>query len=120
MSTGATIEYAFGADTDAGPLARELVGSLALDCVAQLGDLRLVVSELVTNAVVHAGGGTLRVTQTTDAVLVEVDDHSSARACAKPADPARVGGQGLRIVTAVSRRWGSRATSQGKTVWAEL
>ncbi len=120
MSTAPTIEYAFGADSIAGSLARELIESLRVESIVQLGDLRLVVSELVTNAVVHAGGGTLRVTRTADSILVEVDDCSTAAAIAKPADVARVGGQGLRIVTAASLRWGERPLPGGKTVWAEV
>jgi hypothetical protein len=32
----------------------------------------------------------------------------------------RLGGRGLYLIEAVSRRWGVEVTPDGKTVWAEL
>ena len=42
----------------------------------------------------------------------------------RPRDTRRVGGRGLQLVGAMTRRWGARASSwagrAGKVVWAEL
>ena len=87
-------------------------------------DLLLVVSELVTNAVVH-GVEPIVVTmvRAPERVRVEVTDgadrsspHGSARV---PADAEN--GRGLAVVTRLAVAWGWRATpGSGKTVWAEL
>jgi anti-sigma regulatory factor (Ser/Thr protein kinase) len=82
---------------------------------------RLVVSELVANAVVHARSpftlsysydGVLRVGVTDD------DPHSDPRP--KDAEPGRIGGMGLRLVAEIGRDWGIDRTATGKTVWCVL
>lgn len=86
----------------------------------------VVVSELVTNAVVH-GGGMIRVVvlPTASGARVEVTDRGAGMPALAPflprADGAvQVGGWGLRIVEALSSRWGVRRNEVGKTVWAEI
>ncbi|MEU7582249.1 ATP-binding protein [Streptomyces sp. NPDC041068] len=85
----------------------------------------LVVSELATNAVVHAKGIgeffelTLR---RRDAVLVvEVSDSCRWRMpeLVKP-EPDDAAGRGLLVVDAVAQTWGVRPRAEGKTVWAHL
>ncbi|MEU4212286.1 ATP-binding SpoIIE family protein phosphatase [Streptomyces sp. NPDC026206] len=94
-------------------------------------DATLLVSELVTNAVVHAGtsvdlecrldparGGSL---------VVEVTDHHPARefrARPRPATGDREGpahgGQGLRLVAELAETWGTAYRRTDKTVWFHL
>ncbi|MDN0201014.1 ATP-binding SpoIIE family protein phosphatase [Streptomyces sp. S.PNR 29] len=86
----------------------------------------LVVSELVTNAVVHAGTDvelTCRL-QETGAFLVEVSDHHPSRAprgseADTPYDIPEYG-RGLRLVAALSEAWGITYRTGTKTVWALL
>jgi anti-sigma regulatory factor (Ser/Thr protein kinase) len=87
---------------------------------AETDDVALVLSELVTNAVVHAGGAE-RITVTRDGahVRIEVHDNRAARPHLR-ADTTDPGGVGLRIVDQLSERWGSHPTAAGKLVWAVL
>ena len=85
----------------------------------------LCTSELVTNAIVHAGdgcglqvcfdppgGGVLR---------VEVSDDSQEQPhVVPPGDVWRIGGRGLQIVEQTSTRWGTQDLAPGKVVWFEL
>lgn len=81
----------------------------------------LVTSEIVTNALVHAGTEVeLRVLSTADAVRVEVQDggeHVPVRR--KYAETAGTG-RGLQLVEELSDRWGVAHGSAGKAVWFEI
>ncbi|MEU3679669.1 ATP-binding SpoIIE family protein phosphatase [Streptomyces sp. NPDC030592] len=90
-------------------------------------DALVVVSELVTNAVVHAGTDVevgLRVEET-GTLVVEVADRHPSRAPSgggdheTPHDPAEYG-RGLRLVAALAEAWGITYRSGSKTVWARL
>jgi anti-sigma regulatory factor (Ser/Thr protein kinase) len=87
-------------------------------------DLLLVVSELVTNAVVH-GAEPIRVTmvRAPERVRVEVTDgagEASPHGNPRPPTNAETG-RGLSVVTRLAVAWGWRASpGSGKTVWAEL
>ncbi|GAA1700382.1 ATP-binding protein [Fodinicola feengrottensis] len=83
----------------------------------------LLVSELVTNAIVHGDGPIqLSVDRTAHhAVLrVEVADHGSGLPTAQAVAADALSGRGLAIVAAVADRWGIQPTSTGKRVWFEL
>lgn len=82
----------------------------------------LVVSELVTNALVHTAGEVrLDLTLTGQHLRVAVSD-ASPRTPVKPAtmDWMATGGRGLILVEAMSDAWGSVPLSGGKQVWAEF
>ncbi|UUA08725.1 SpoIIE family protein phosphatase [Streptomyces sp. CRCS-T-1] len=99
-------------------------------------DATLVVSELVTNAVVHAGtdvelecrledgDGDDRDGKGTAALVVEVCDHHPSRAPrgGEPETPHDMPeyGRGLRLVGALSEAWGITYRTGRKTVWARL
>jgi len=81
-------------------------------------DATLVLSELVTNAVVHAGGAVrITVTRHGEHVRIDVHDNDSARPHLR-AYGTNPGGLGLHIVDQLSERWGSQRTVTGKLVWA--
>lgn len=92
-----------------------------------LRDVRLLVSELVTNSVRHAGLTTsdrIRLlVHVRDAVLrVEVDDPGTGFELRPPRpDPARASGWGLYLVEELSDRWGMVPGRHGGTrIWFEL
>jgi anti-sigma regulatory factor (Ser/Thr protein kinase) len=90
------------------------------------GDAELVLSELLSNAILHTRSETVRcrVVCSTGRVRVEVTDGGGRPAGhrARTADDAAEHGRGLRLVEAVSERWGSAPAEhgRGRTVWARL
>ncbi|MGW0531942.1 SpoIIE family protein phosphatase [Streptomyces sp. NPDC003032] len=107
------------------PAAAGITDRLADDSV-------LLVSELVTNAVVHAGtavellcrldeGGPGEDTET---LVIEVSDHHPSRAVRGEQGPPPVGtpeyGRGLQLVATLSESWGITYRTGTKTVWARL
>ncbi|GAA2632479.1 ATP-binding protein [Actinomadura fulvescens] len=85
-------------------------------------DVRLVVSELGTNAVTHGSGERvgLFVAANDDCVRVEVTDGGGGSPRERRAEAEDEGGRGLMIVTAVAEHWGVRRDERGTTVWAEV
>jgi anti-sigma regulatory factor (Ser/Thr protein kinase) len=83
-------------------------------------DAVLVLSELVTNAVLHAGGAD-RIAVECDggSIRISVRDGTIARPAVQRASSA-IGGRGLRIVDTLAERWGCDDHAGGKTVWAVL
>ncbi|MFF5259181.1 SpoIIE family protein phosphatase [Actinomadura viridis] len=79
----------------------------------------LVVSELVTNAIRYGEPPIrLRLIHTTG-LICEVSDSSNTAPHLRRARIFDEGGRGLLLVAQLSRRWGTRHTSHGKTIWAE-
>ncbi|MFF4487864.1 SpoIIE family protein phosphatase [Streptomyces sp. NPDC001544] len=91
--------------------------------VGEIADaVLLVVSELVTNALVHTQGPVhVDLMLRGDRVRVCVSD-SSPRAPAKPVivDWESTGGRGLMLVEAMSDSFGSMPVASGKQVWSEI
>nr|WP_246315278.1 SpoIIE family protein phosphatase [Kineococcus aurantiacus] len=88
-----------------------------------LDEAELVLSELVTNALVHTGGGaglTLRFDGAERRLTIAVEDTSPRAPHERAMTPDALGGRGLGIVEAVADAWGVRPGPHGKTVWAEL
>jgi anti-sigma regulatory factor (Ser/Thr protein kinase) len=92
----------------------------------------LVVSELMTNAVLAAtelpahtrlGLPTvhLRLLADNQRLVIEVWDHNPQAPVAKQAEPEDESGRGLMLVDALCERWGSEAAPGwgGKVVWAD-
>jgi anti-sigma regulatory factor (Ser/Thr protein kinase) len=78
----------------------------------------LILTELVSNAVRHAGGCAAVDLQSDGQTILTVTDRS-------PVHPRLQGsfddgGRGLLIVDALCRRWGTDSRGTGKRVWAEL
>jgi anti-sigma regulatory factor (Ser/Thr protein kinase) len=102
--------------------ARSFAASLALELGCDPDDTALVVSELATNACIHAESAyTVSMNRSAGGVVVEVADHHPKPPRQRHPAPTAVSGRGLVIVEALSRNWGVRNDPQfGKVVWAEL
>jgi anti-sigma regulatory factor (Ser/Thr protein kinase) len=81
----------------------------------------LVISELVTNAVLHTGSApVLRMRASDGAVYVELSDDDSRPPRMRDPGDDDAGGRGLHLIEALSHRWGVRTTRTGKVVWCEI
>ena len=85
-------------------------------------DAAMVVTELVANAVDHAGTpSTLRVDLDDRGLYVAVRDGRPDRAPRpRPVDPTAPRGRGLQMIDALTASWGVTVHADGKTVWALL
>ena len=85
-------------------------------------DAAIVVSELVTNAVLHAPGP-IRLDLRWRAALLHIEVHDTSQEHPFAGEMPSVfetDGRGLIIVQALARDWGSQFTPQGKVTWAQL
>ncbi|HUF31667.1 MAG TPA: GAF domain-containing protein [Acidimicrobiales bacterium] len=121
--------------------AREVLDELG--CGHLLDDVELLLSELVTNAVIHTGsdieiaiGPTgigvrievrdevadrMPVTSGTGLLeLLQLDDVDDLAGGLTDLDVETMTGRGMTVVEAVSDRWGAEVSGDGKVVWAEL
>lgn len=83
----------------------------------------LCLSELVTNAVIHAHAGcVVRVLLEEDILTTTVRDNGTTDDALVESlvDPLRVHGRGLQVVDALATRWGSELDSVGTSVWFVL
>lgn len=111
----------FTATVHAAAQARDALSELIQDTTlaAQTrDDLELLISELVTNAVVHTAS---------DKVCVSVRSGDPLRVCVRDnglgtPELARVdvGGWGLRLVDMLSTAWGVSRVASGKVIWFDL
>ncbi|MGW1430587.1 ATP-binding protein [Streptomyces sp. NPDC002431] len=94
------------------------------DARAAAEDVLLVVSELVTNACLHAEGpDEIRIARTAKVLRVEVVDGGAGQPAPRtPHRAGRPGGHGMFIVQRLCLDWGVLRVPgrPGKTVWAEL
>jgi anti-sigma regulatory factor (Ser/Thr protein kinase) len=84
------------------------------------GDIEVVTSELVGNAVRHAGGFavSLILIRAEGLLMVVVGDLSPDPPVKRPLDGNAADGRGLHIVEALSVRWGWLPQHPGKAVYA--
>lgn len=108
---------------DAVPTARRFAtDALAGQPGDVLEDTQLVVTELVTNAVLHGAPPlVLRVARTPAGVRVEVEDAGREMPLVPVPSLESMTGRGLSLVAALASSWGIEPGSGGgKVVWAEL
>jgi anti-sigma regulatory factor (Ser/Thr protein kinase) len=88
--------------------------------IAEVETVQLVVSELATNAVIHAQTPfTVTLRRSNGTLTVAVSDLSFRRPERIPSGQVLDGGgRGLAMVAALSSSWGSTPLNNGKLVWA--
>ena len=86
---------------------------------AWLDSAAVVISELVTNAVMH-GTGHITVAVQMHEAIVTLSVADASPALPHHRDPDLTGGRGLPLIEALSTRWGVLHDQNGKRVWAEL
>jgi len=140
LSAGAAVAAAYGSlpcmsgrgglvshRLDAHPASVATARSVVRDALtlARRDDLveaaQLLVSEVVTNALVHAGSPIDFHASVGDAGLrVEVTDGSTQTPTTRSYGTMAGTGRGLRLLEQLVDRWGTLARDDGKTVWFEL
>ncbi len=81
----------------------------------------LLVTELVTNAVLHAGTAIVVVVDHTPGrVVVRVCDDSDSRLVLRAHEPTDATGRGLWLVEQLATAWGVEQVPSGKEVWCEI
>jgi anti-sigma regulatory factor (Ser/Thr protein kinase) len=121
-----TVQRSFTPTPDSVASARHFV----LDHIPQLShetreQISLIVSELATNAVLHAATPfTVALKLTEQTLTLEVTDSSRLEATPAEDPPAadQPHGRGLLIVTQLAPKWGVTTNNvpSGKTVWVKL
>jgi anti-sigma regulatory factor (Ser/Thr protein kinase) len=108
-----------------GDARRAITGLPLAQCTRDT--LALLASELVTNAIRHAGlrpGDPINVQATRHAGRVRLSVHDGGQGFDAPRgggrDPGAAGGRGLVIVDALSDAWGVDCSEDGCAVWCEI
>ncbi|MFE7170372.1 PAS domain S-box protein [Streptomyces sp. NPDC057616] len=84
-------------------------------------DARLLVSEVLTNAVQHAAGPlVLHMRRTVNSLVIEISDLSPHLPHPRPAAEDDESGRGLLLVDSLASSWGVRPEERGKTTWFVL
>ena len=103
--------------------ARRFVGEVLemWECEDVLDTVHLLLSELVTNAVIHAGSAPdVAVLLLPEAIRIEVGDEDPTIPAPSASDPLDTSGRGLQILESCAERWGIDARPGGKVVWFEV
>lgn len=119
-STG--VKRSFPPDPNSAPEARRFVLEAGWSEDPDL-NLRLatIVSELVTNAILHARTPFMVTVNADDNMIrVDVADQSDVLPAKRAYGSLHPTGRGLHIVEAIADRWGVAPGPSGKTVWFEL
>jgi len=108
--------------TSAGRARRLVAAAVAASGHGELVDVAtLLVSEVVTNSVLHAGTEiVLRCRPSPMGVRVEVSDGSRVVPRVRHYDADATTGRGLALVSALAASWGIHREDGGKTLWFEL
>ena len=98
--------------------ARELLADVDQALVA---DVELLVSELVTNAILHTDSNPrLAIDIRRDRIRVEVYDGDPSPPVQRSPRVTDPGGRGLQFVRDLSSRWGYSPSGTGKVVWLDI
>lgn len=113
----------FPADPASAAKARRFVDATlrTWSCDTLVDVARLLVTELVANAVLHAGTGVAVVIRRVgDRLRIEVHDGSARLPVPKHYSSLSGTGRGLLLVERMSHVWGAARAGTGKVVWFEL
>ncbi|SHF54152.1 Anti-sigma regulatory factor (Ser/Thr protein kinase) [Jatrophihabitans endophyticus] len=123
----ATVEVALPAETGSVRVARRFVKERWQGMADEvLGDVELIVSELVANAVRHGRPDIVfRLRAEPFAIDIAVLDHGPGipSLAASPPDLTATSGRGLTLVDRLASSWGVEPLGEdevGKTVWASV
>lgn len=103
--------------------ARQFVARTLREWGLRSNDAVLLVSELATNAVLHAHSDyVVDVNQADDVLRVAVTDANpdAPTPASQEVPPDATGGRGLALVVRMARRWGYELAAASKTVWFEV
>jgi anti-sigma regulatory factor (Ser/Thr protein kinase) len=110
-------------DRDAPARARTMIRGLKpLLGAERTEDATLLVSELVTNAVRHAGGAVVRLVVALEGRALRIEVHDPGQGFElkpPPDDPLRASGWGLVLVEELADRWGIDHDPRTR-VWFEM
>jgi anti-sigma regulatory factor (Ser/Thr protein kinase) len=105
--------------TRARTLARERFGTACSDDT--LETIALLVTELVTNAILHARTPLLLTVEPRPGyVRISVEDESNDQPTVRRYESDAVTGRGLALVEQLASSWGVEKTATGKAVWCEV
>jgi anti-sigma regulatory factor (Ser/Thr protein kinase) len=94
---------------------------LELGATAAIDDAETLVSELATNAVLHARTEyTIQVTRSNGLIRVRVHDLSAVQPRERHYGVDATTGRGIRLVTALAVDWGIDPEEPGKAIWFDL
>lgn len=116
-------ELVLGTEPDAVPRARHFAAqTLAGHPPATVQDVELIVTELVTNVLLHGRHpATLRVSSMAGKVRIEVEDTGRNLPLRMTTNQEAMTGRGLDLIATIASAWGiNPGSSGGKIVWAEL
>jgi anti-sigma regulatory factor (Ser/Thr protein kinase) len=99
---------------------RDTLGEWGIDGDV-LDDCQLLVSELVTNSILHArSDAVVSLERSAESLRVSVCDASSVAPERRECGPGDIAGRGLLLVERLAQRWGVVADGGGKCVWFEV
>lgn len=114
------VEAEFTPDLRSPRAARRFVDD-AIPDTAPTDLAALLVSELATNAVLHARTDfVVRVITSNGKVRVEVEDANERPPSVAHTPPEATSGRGLQLVQTLADAWGVEGRPDGKLVWFEL
>ena len=104
------------------PQARRFVAAQLTDLAPETVDVaRLLVSEIVTNAVLHARTKlTLTLERDDSTVRVKIQDANPLLPVLRSHGPDAGTGRGLHVLDRLATRWGTSEVHGGKIVWFEI
>ena len=125
LARGSASEFFLSVDLTAPAVARRLVADACREMASDVVEVaRLLVSEVVTNAITHGEGSVLLVIARTGAgVTVCVDDENPDHPVVRERRPLGESGAGMRLVAALADDWGVTPRGdglRGKRVWFSL
>lgn len=119
MAVDRTLPAVATSASEARRLLRDALADIEID--DSLEAAQIAISEIVTNALVHAGTPMrLRVLVTRDGVRVELSDGSPHLPHQRDYASNAITGRGLHVISEIVDRWGAYPIGDGKVVWFEI